>query len=432
MNSDHFYRDLSALGQFETLAHLENFHEVPGDWYIAFTDVVGSTKAIERGEYKAVNNVGASSIMAVLNAVKPFQVPYVFGGDGSTVCFPASCLEAVQKALCAARIMAHESFDLELRVGAIPVRVIHAASSARVRVAKVRVSPYYDQALFSGGGLTHAETILKDEKAGAPYRLDPQTVGVSGDFNGLECRWDVVPSPHEETVTVLVSALSDTPEAHGRIYKEVLEKIQEIYGETADHHPLREYLMRLTRSNRALRNEFRIRTWGKSLYERVWYWFDLWIQQLIGYFVVERDVRFAGIEWGNYKPDFVANSDFRKFDDLLRYVLSGSVEQRKELKRYLESRREKFELVYGLHPAPGALVTCMIFNYNHEHIHFVDGAEGGYAMAAKKMKAQLKRLAQSPAFPQTPEHWGRVTPPHRLPTRNGLRARRHPSYLTQE
>jgi len=35
-------------------------------------------------------------------------------------------------------------------------------------------------------------------------------------------------------------------------------------------------------------------------------------------------------------------------------------------------------------------MTCLIFNHEGNHVHFVDGADGGYAMAARPLKAALK------------------------------------------
>ena len=36
-------------------------------------------------------------------------------------------------------------------------------------------------------------------------------------------------------------------------------------------------------------------------------------------------------------------------------------------------------------------MTCVVPSYKDgTHIHFIDGGDGGYAMAAKQLKAQLK------------------------------------------
>jgi len=71
-------------------------------------------------------------------------------------------------------------------------------------------------------------------------------------------------------------------------------------------------------------------------------------------------------------------------------VMDGSEAQFEDLRSYLEAQRRKGRLVYGMHKSREALVTCIVFSYNGNHVHFVDGSDGGYAMAARGLKAQLK------------------------------------------
>jgi hypothetical protein len=56
----------------------------------------------------------------------------------------------------------------------------------------------------------------------------------------------------------------------------------------------------------------------------------------------------------------------------------------------LENYHQLGFLSYGLHTSPTALMTCFIHSYQNQHIHFVDGGDGGYAYAARGLKAQLK------------------------------------------
>lgn len=44
--------------------------------------------AIRSGLYKAVNILGVSVITAVVNVAKPLTIPYMFGGDGASLCIP--------------------------------------------------------------------------------------------------------------------------------------------------------------------------------------------------------------------------------------------------------------------------------------------------------------------------------------------------------
>jgi len=49
-------------------------------------------------------------------------------------------------------------------------------------------------------------------------------------------------------------------------------------------------------------------------------------------------------------------------------------------------------LAYGIHLADTAMITCMVFQYHRDHIHFVDGSGGGYVSAAKQLKKRLQSL----------------------------------------
>ena len=94
-----FYAKLPLFTRFEDLTRTENYCALPDDWLILIADVAGSTAAIEAGRYKDVNVVGASCIMAVLNAAGKLDIPYVFGGDGASLLVPGSLRPAAERAL---------------------------------------------------------------------------------------------------------------------------------------------------------------------------------------------------------------------------------------------------------------------------------------------------------------------------------------------
>ena len=84
------------------------------------------------------------------------------------------------------------------------------------------------------------------------------------------------------------------------------------------------------------------------------------------------------------------HADYRKFDDSLRMVIDISVEQNEALRKYLDSLYKEGLIFYGLHQSDDSLMTCYVDDIQEgNHIHFIDGANGGYAMAAKEMKAQI-------------------------------------------
>ena len=53
---------------------------------------------------------------------------------------------------------------------------------------------------------------------------------------------------------------------------------------------------------------------------------------------------------------------------------------------------ESAMIVFGIHDSAKALMTCLVFNHENDHIHFLDVADGGYALAVKDMKHQLSEL----------------------------------------
>jgi hypothetical protein len=97
----------------------------------------------------------------------------------------------------------------------------------------------------------------------------------------------------------------------------------------------------------------------------------------------------GGFHGGSYKAELLQNCDFRKFDDVLRMILDLSHATLDSLHQLLERYRSDGKLNYGYHTSDAALITCFVRSYNGDHVHFVDGANGGYALAAKALKAQL-------------------------------------------
>jgi hypothetical protein len=391
MSDETFYDRLPVVDNFSEVARPEHYRPVPDDWVVAVGDVRDSTGAIEAGQYKNVNVVGASVIAAVLNAIGHRSVPYVFAGDGAALCVPETHTEDVSRALGGTRRMAREEFGLWLDVGMVPVRDLVQKGHA-VMVARYRLSEVIEQAVFMGSGLYVAEEEVKAHPDG-PYGV-PRSVEGPADFSGLECRWEQVPSPREEIVALLVQATGASLQDSARIYADVLATLRSIYEEEGSSRPVRHGQLRMTFSPEKLATEQRVRTHGRGALNRALYWPKLFLQNVLGTVLMGMGWSTGETQWGNYRKDLEAHTDFRKMDGTLRQVMAGTAEQRERLEAYLQDQYEQGRLVYGLDASEAAMVTCLVFQYEKEHVHFVDGADGGYAQAARALKERATALGR--------------------------------------
>lgn len=387
-NTSRFYENLQAYSDFSEFTNPQRYQPLPDDWYVVITDVKDSTKAIEKGAYKQVNAMGVASIVAIINAVKPVHVPYVFGGDGVTVCIPGNTYEQVKPALLAAKQLARERFDLELRTGAVSITEIRQ-QGYHVLVSKHSPNSHYEQAMFLGDGFDYAEKLIKSTAVDNPYLIEGRHELDNSIFSGFECRWNEIPSPCDENISLIIKVLGSDSGRANAIYRTITEEIREIYGEGCQHHPLTQKNLSLTSSFRLLAVEAGIRTAFKSEWERIKYMFSLQFYRLVGIWFMYRKVQTRTSNWGQYKENLIANTDYRKFDQALRMIISGSSSQRQQLRSRLEKHRRNGEIAFGLHASPASLITCIVTDYDQAHVHFLDGANGGYAMASRELKQQL-------------------------------------------
>ncbi len=390
MSSAGFYAALPVLPDFSGVADPRNYAPLPGDWHVATCDVRNSTLAVQAGNYKHVNTVGASAVTAMLNAAGELDIPFVFEGDGSAFCVPPQLLEDAKAALVKTQEMAQKSFGLELRVATIPVANIRAAGYD-IQVARVHVSENYIQAAFAGGGMAYADKYMKDPATAPLCEITPGSVVARGSLEGLECRWQDIPSKHGETVSLIVRALGADAVT---VYAEVIAKVRVVYGSDEASHPLTPPIETLmpSLSARQLGNEVGVRAADCGAFGQ-WLWLmrARWFV-ILGWFLMKFGLKTEETDWSTYKETLVRNTDVRKFNDVFRQILAGNAAQREALDAWLAERYAKRELVYGLHVTNRAHMTCLVFNYSGKHLHFIDGADGGLFLAAKQFKERAAKL----------------------------------------
>jgi hypothetical protein len=394
MESAGFYAGLPVLADFGGVTQPGNFAPLPADWHVATCDVKNSTLAVEAGNYKHVNTVGAAAVTAVLNAAGALEIPFVFEGDGSAFCVPPRLLEDAKAALLKTQEMAQKSFGLELRVAAVPVARVREAG-LDIRVARVRVSENYIQAVFAGGGMAWADRAMKDPATAAQYAVSAGSTPARGSLEGLECRWQDIPSRHGETVSLMVRATAKDPAAAAELYSALIAKVRDTYGADDVCHPITLPGLTPALSAKRLGNEVGVRAADESALGKWRYLMRARWFVVLGWFLMAFRVKTEQTDWGTYKETLVRNTDVRKFNDVYRQILAGTEAQREALTGWLEVRYRKRELIYGMHVTDRAHMTCLVFSYSGRHLHFIDGADGGLFLAAKEFKERAAKLSSA-------------------------------------
>ncbi|HWX63454.1 DUF3095 domain-containing protein [Bradyrhizobium sp.] len=372
-----FYGGIPVFRGFASLMEPKLYSPLPDDWTVGVADIVESTKAIAAQRYKAVNMAGAAVIAAVTNALQGREFPFVFGGDGASFAVSHDDLTTAREALAATAAWVRDDLDLAMRVALVPVAAIRA-QGLDVRVARYGPSANLSYAMFSGGGLGWSDAAMKRGE----FAVEAAPPGTQPDLSGLSCRFEEIPSARGLILSVLVVPERD---ADPRLFRDAIEEIITLVERSPDGGrpvpssgpPLRwppqgvEYEARAARGGPLFRR--RVYVLGRTLFAYVIMRFGI----KVGRFVPEL-----------YTKQVVENSDFRKYDDSLRMILDCTEDLERALTDRLVAAAEKGILRYGLHRQDAAMMTCFTPSaIRADHVHFIDGARGGYASAATALKA---------------------------------------------
>jgi hypothetical protein len=393
MSSRYFYKNLPVTDKtFEQLiSDKKNFYEVPKDWHIIVTDIRNSTGAYEKGKYFEMNIASASCIIIAMNIAKKerLEIPFIYGGDGASIVVPPDLLDETLEELSTLRRNVLKNFKISLRVGSVEVSEILQAGYHLV-VAKYHVAQKYSQAVFLGPGLYEAEKIIKSDA-----RHETKKPGLSKklDLGGLQCRWDTIEPPKKryEVVTLIVESVDH--QDHGNVYKKILRRIDEIYGDFEERHPV---------SHNKIKHATDFKTLRLASYAKFG---KLKPSYVIKHMFISRVSRFFSaiqaplVLHDEYTEELMTATDTLKIDGTLKTIIAGNKKQREELVAYLENLEAKNEIFFGFHVSDSTTMTCYIHKKDEEYINFLDGAGGGYVQAArmlkpKKMNEYVSRLEQ--------------------------------------
>jgi hypothetical protein len=238
--------------------------------------------------------------------------------------------------------------------------------------------------MFSGGGITWFEERAKRGE----YALPPAPPDARPDLTGLSCRWGVAPARHGLVLSLIVTPRGDDPR-----YGALVEEIVRMALDAAQSaRPITVESLGVAAPGKAIALETIAMTasgaprWKARLTAAAGY--------LAGVTFHRFKLKAGGFDAAVFAADVAANSDFRKFDDGLRMTLDCTPAFADALEARLSAAADFAE--WGLFRQKAAQLTCFVPSIMERgHVHFVDGADGGYTMAATAMKARRHLAAAS-------------------------------------
>ena len=387
---DRFYADLPTFADFAAVADLDAYIPAPPDWTVLHTDIVDSSGAIAAGRYKDVNLMGAAGITAVLNAAPGIELPYVFGGDGASLLVPPAVVAEARAALIGLAGVAKARFGLTMRVGEVGLGAIRARGS-EITVRKFSLSPGNTLALFGGSGLELADRLVKDPAADNPFRL-PIPHAPPPDLEGLSCRWEPLRAANGVSLTVMLRGTRPDSASQSALLRECLAAIQTILRDDGSMtSPVRQETLRFRFPPRTLWSEAKATAGAGSPWWRL-----VKVTAVSAIFAAAKVLKttVGPVHLPTYLRELQANTDFRKYDGFLRLVLDVTPDQADAIEAHLSAGFHAGRLIYGSHRAASALMTCLVFSLKAgRHIHFIDGADGGFTAAAQAVKRRLAGVA---------------------------------------
>ena len=380
-----FYKSIlkNKLPLTELLKDESLFSSVPKNWSIVVTDIKNSTVAVANGLHNDVNLCATGSIITVLNTIKgidkKIQIPYFFGGDGSTFIIPNNLVQPIIQALNNYSQHIANTLKLNLRVGHIQVEDVYS-NKVTLRITKLRHNKYLTTPVVLGNGIKFAENYIKQSFEKADTIKDKN---IALNLEGMECRWDeIYPNePQKKVICLLVNCEDEKKQAE--IYGTIMNEINYIFGDLDNRNPITTLKLKLNTTLEKIRKEMYVKV-GKNQSK---YLINNWLITVFGKYY------FKFFKAGKLYIYRVSQlSDTIMLDGSINTVISGNDKQIKRLQIFLDDLESKKKIIYGLHTTHASIMSCYIEDREEKHIHFVDGTEGGYTSAAIMFKNKVNQL----------------------------------------
>ena len=377
---DDFFGRLPVLSHTSQTFDTSRYADAPDAAWLVVTDIVDSTRAVETGAHKTVNFVAAMAIAGLKNLCAPTLLPFLFGGDGSVVLVPDDRADEARRVLARVRGLALREFGQRLRVAIAQVRELRQRG-ADLRVGRYEPSAGNSFGVFDGGGVALLEAALKgrgDESLRAMSAVDEALDdGAPLDLSGLSCRWNELASRNGKMLTLIVQDALHPAQVHARVMA--------LAAGRGNPSPTRVDGLLPAWPPQGFMLEARALRRDRWIVLSV---FEVLLRTLVArlVFAVGRPV--GGFDPQRYAQEVATNTDFCKHDATLSFVVDCAQEGIEPIRTYLDECSARGELRFGLGLSDTALMTCLVTSAGEGlHVHFVDGGDGGYTLAAQGLRA---------------------------------------------
>ena len=76
---------------------------------------------------------------------------------------------------------------------------------------------------------------------------------------------------------------------------------------------------------------------------------------------------------------------------MLNTVFSGTQKNIDQFIAFIDQLESQGKIIYGIHVTHSSIMSCYVDDRINNHIHFVDGTEGGYTRAAMMYKSKIMK-----------------------------------------
>ncbi len=385
-DSDTFYANKAALDVPLGILYDDekHFDPLPKDWSVLVADVKNSTLAVSKNLHNEVNLAATGSIVAVLNSLKEsgsnIQIPYFFGGDGATFLIPSVLEYQLLRVMEIHKRHVQSQWSLELVIGLIPIEQVYEDGFG-LKVAKVKLNSSLIIPIVLGTGLKYAEGLVKKSNDVGAANAKPDLPNIAN-LTGMECRWDTIAPPaSNESIMCLLVYCSDEIRQRS-VYTDVLSKLAEVFGNLEERIPISIANLRLDTTLNKIKREM-FAAIGRYSYR---YLIRAWLITTLGRFYLKYSK-----EGRSYLEQIKELSDTIMIDGMINTIVSGTEEQLNSYRSFLDTLEHKGDVVYGVHITDASVMSCYVEDRKNKHIHFIDGAKGGYTQAAEMLKAKMRR-----------------------------------------